>query len=236
MFLNLVEEVEDPVPSNVQESGKNDTENVLDPLDVSPKCITTITDNVNVGDTQSDPEYEPEDSDNDDDDSAGETDEDFDDLHDIDFTSQSPRYKGGPHRSPVKAYRKSISFGSEPKNSTRTNPRKATITQSEDTENSTSAQPVSCPICHRQFKGRQAKHILKRHLDIHAPEPKFPCPHCPEKFNQEKSRQNHIKRVHLNLKPVKKLACEFCGKKFAFPQEKKNHEMVRCHVSLGFKI
>jgi uncharacterized Zn-finger protein len=208
MLLNLVEEVEDPLSSNVQESGKNDTENVLDPLDVSPKRITTITDNACISDAQSDPEYELKDEDNDDEDSLGEAD---DDLHDLDFTSQSPRNKEKPPRSPVKAYRKS-------------------------TSNSSSAHPVSCPICHKQFKGRSAKSTLNRHLDIHAPEPKFPCPHCPAKFKQEKGRQDHIQRVHLNLKPEKKLACEFCDKKFAFPTEKKTHEMVRCHVSLGFRI
>jgi hypothetical protein len=116
VFLNLVKEAEDPLSNNIQESGKNDTENVLDPLDVSPNKITTITDNVSVGDAQSDPECGPEDSDNDDEDSAGEAD---DDSHDLDFTSQSPRNKEKFHRSPVKPYRKSISFGSEPKNSTR---------------------------------------------------------------------------------------------------------------------
>jgi uncharacterized Zn-finger protein len=233
MLLNLVEEVEDPLSSNVQESGKNDTENVLDPLDVSPKRITTITDNACISDAQSDPEYELKDEDNDDEDSLSEAD---DDLHDLDFTSQSPRNKEKPSRSPVKTYRKSTSSGSEPKNSTRRNPRKASRTHGDDAENSSSAHPVSCPICHKQFKGRSAKSTLNRHLDIHAPEPKFPCPHCPAKFKQEKGRQDHIQRVHLNLKPEKKLACEFCDKKFAFPTEKKTHEMVRCHVSLGFRI
>jgi hypothetical protein len=97
----------------------------------------------------------------------------------------------------------------------------------DDTEFS-SARPVSCPICNKQFKGPNAKGILKKHLDIHAPEPKYPCPHCPARFKQEQTRHKHIKIIHLKVKPVtvKKCACQFCAKKFANPSHKKEHEMV----------
>jgi hypothetical protein len=86
----------------------------------------------------------------------------------------------------------------------------------------------TCPIRNKLFKGRCAKRILKRHLDLHAPEPEYPCPHCPARFKQERYRKSHIKRIHLKVKRVivKKFACEFCAKEFITPSDKKRHEMV----------
>jgi uncharacterized Zn-finger protein len=105
--------------------------------------------------------------------------------------------------------------------------QKKSKTHGDDTEAS-SARPVSCPICNKQFKGLWAKKHLKRHVDIHAPEPKFPCPHCPAKFKQKQNRRQHIQIIHLKVKRVivKKFACQYCAKKFTAHYHKKEHEMV----------
>jgi hypothetical protein len=169
-------------------------------------------------DAQSDPDYEPKD--HDDDDSSVEDD---DESQDHDFTLQPPvRSKRKSERYDSKMYGKSPSL--EPKRGS-TNTQKKFNPHVDDKEAS-SARPVSCPICKKQFKGPSAKGYLKSHLEIHAPEPKYPCPHCPAKFKQERYRQRHIKIVHLKVKRVKKFACQFCAKKFPTPSHKKEHEMV----------
>jgi ribosomal protein L37AE/L43A len=171
-------------------------------------------------DAQSDPEYETED--HDDDDSSGEEDED--DSQDPDFTLQPVRSKRKFGRHASKMYGKSPAL--KPKRST-TNPQKKSRPHVDDKEAS-SARPVSCPICHKQFKGGSAKGNLKTHLDSHAPEPKYPCPHCNARFTQGHNRHRHIKIIHHKVKRVivKKFECQFCGKKFAIPSHKKEHEMV----------
>jgi uncharacterized Zn-finger protein len=175
-------------------------------------------------DAQSDPEYEPKD--NDDDDSSGEDDED--DSQDHDVTLQPVRSERKSETYASKMYGKSPSL--EPKRGT-TNTQKKSKTHVDDNDKEfSSARPVSsvsCPICNKQFKGRSAKSSLKRHLDVHAPEPKYPCPHCPARFKQDDCRHRHIKIIHLKVKPVKKFACQFCAKKFRAPYLKKAHEMVR---------
>jgi hypothetical protein len=155
---------------------------------------------------QSDPEYEPDDQE-DDEDSSGDDGNDYQDLESLNYTAITDRK----------------SIPSEPKNDATTDLKKTSITRSDNTKD-LSARLVSCPICHKQFKGRWAKKTLKIHLDLHAPEPKYPCPHCHAKFKQDTARRSHIKEVHLK---VKKLACAFCAKQFAYPFKKKLHEMVR---------
>jgi hypothetical protein len=174
-------------------------------------------------DAQSDPENEPKD--HDDDDSSGEDDDD--DCQDHDFNLQPVRRsKRKSERYTSKMYRKTPSL--EPKRRT-TNTQKKSKPHADDNDTeASSACLISCPICNKQFKGHGAKGHLKRHLDIHAPEPKFPCPHCPARFKQDDGRQQHIKRIHLKVKRVlvKKFACQFCAKKFTTPYNKKDHEMV----------
>jgi uncharacterized Zn-finger protein len=169
-------------------------------------------------DAQSDPEYEPKD--HDDEDSSGEDDED--DCQDDDVTLQPVRRskrKSGRYAS--KMYGKSPL---EPKKGS-TNTQKKSKTHGDDMEAS-SARPVSCPICHKQFKGRRAMKSLKKHVDIHTAEPKYPCPHCPARFKQQRNRRQHIKIVHLKVKPVKKFACQFCAMKFTTVYFKTRHERV----------
>jgi uncharacterized Zn-finger protein len=93
----------------------------------------------------------------------------------------------------------------------------------------------SCPICDKQFKGPSANKILRRHLDIHAPEPKFPCPHCDAKFNQNSNRHRHIKTLHrLEMKQVKTpAASKSRGKK---AKAKKQRQMVRNYRFSNFII
>jgi uncharacterized Zn-finger protein len=172
-------------------------------------------------DAQSDPEYEPEYHDGDD--SSGEDGDD--ESQDQDVTIQPVRRsKRKSERHASKMHRKSPAL--EPKRGT-TNTQKKSKTHGDDKEAS-STRTVSCPICHKKFKGPNAKGILKKHLEIHAPEPKYPCPHCPARFKQERNRHRHIKIIHLKVKPVivKKFACQFCAKKFTIPSHKKEHEMV----------
>jgi hypothetical protein len=170
---------------------------------------------------QSDPEYEPADQEDD-----GSSEEDDDDSQDLDFTLQTPRKTENTRMCAAKTDR--ISNSSKPKNGTTPHPHKTSNTNSDNTK-SPPARPVWCPICHKQFEGHNAKKHLKMHLDIHAPEPKYRCPHCPARFKQGPSRQRHIKGVHLKVKAVKTktLACEFCAKKFADHYQKRRHEMVR---------
>jgi uncharacterized Zn-finger protein len=180
-------------------------------------------------DAQSDPEYEPKD--NDDDDSSGEDDDD--ESQDDDVTLQPVRRsKRKSERYASKIYGKSTSL--EPKRRT-TNTQKKSKTLADDTKAS-SARLVSCPICNKQFKGCRAKRSLKRHLDIHAPESKFPCPHCPARFKQNEGRNQHIKRIHLKVKPVKKFTCQFCAKKFRAPYLKKEHERVSNLATTDFEF
>jgi uncharacterized Zn-finger protein len=169
-------------------------------------------------DAQSDPEYKPKD--HVDDDSSEED----------DVTLQRVgRSKRKSERYASKMHRKSLSL--EPKRGTNT--QKKSKTHGDDTEVS-SARPVSCPICHRQFKGPFAKANLKTHLDIHAPEPKYPCPHCPSRFKQKHNRYQHIKIIHLKVKPVKQFACQYCAKKFTRAYQKKIHERVRNIATTDF--
>jgi uncharacterized Zn-finger protein len=170
-------------------------------------------------DAQSDQEYEP--NDNDDDDSSGEDDDDESQDHDVTLQPVR-RSQRKSERYASKMYRKTPSL--EPKRRT-TNTQKKSKPHADDRKAS-SARLVSCPICNKQFKGHGAKGNLKRHLDLHAPEPKYPCPHCPARFKQENGRQLHIKRIHLKVKPVKKFACQFCAKKFTAPYKRKEHELV----------
>jgi uncharacterized Zn-finger protein len=170
-------------------------------------------------DSQSDPEYEP--NDHDDEDSSGEDDDD--DCQDHDFTLQPVRRstrKSDRHDS--KMCGKSPSL--EPKRST-TNAQKKSETRVDD-KKASSVRLVSCPICKKQFKGLFAKGYLKKHLDIHAAKRKYLCPHCPARFKQEQTRRQHIKSVHLKVKPVKKFACQFCAMKFTTVYYKKEHERV----------
>jgi hypothetical protein len=206
---NLVEEVDTSLIVDLQ-SENNDAED---------------EDGRSARDPQSDPEYKPEGQDQEDSDSS---EEDANDSQKLDVTFQPPplRKTEKSKRYASKTYGKSPSL--KPIGSTR-NPHKKSKTHIDDKEFS-SARPVSCPICHKQFESHNAKNILKRHLNIHAPEPKFPCPHCPAKFNQDNNRQIHIKRVHLKVKPVKRLACQFCAMKFATRYHKRQHEMV-CTVA-----
>jgi hypothetical protein len=147
---------------------------------------------------QSDPEYEPADQEDD-----GSSEEDDDDSQDLDFTLQTPRKTENTRMCAAKTDR--ISNSSKPKNGTTMHPHKTSNTRSDNTKGPP-ARPVSCPICHRQFKGPFAKGSLKHHLDIHTAEPKYRCPHCPARFKQNASRHQHIKVVHLKAKPVKTLA------------------------------
>jgi hypothetical protein len=170
-------------------------------------------------DAQSDPEYETKD--HDDDDSSGEDDDDDSQVHDVTLQPGRPsKRKSERYASTMDGKSPSL----EPKRGTNT--QKKSKTDVDDTE--ASARLVSCPICNKQFKGRCAKSNLKIHLDIHDPESKYPCPHCPARFKQEYSRQRHIKLIHLKVKPVivKKFACQFCAKKFSTHYFKKVHEMV----------
>jgi hypothetical protein len=177
-------------------------------------------------DAQSDPEYEPEGQDQEDGDSS---EEDANDSQKLDVTFQPP-----PLRKTVKSKRyASKTYGKSPSLnpiSGTTNPHKKSKTHIDDKEFS-SARPVSCPICHKQFESHRAKDILKRHLNIHAPEPEFPCPHCPAKFNHQYNRQRHIQRFHLK---VKRFACQFCTKKFVTRYNQRQHEMVRNITTTDF--
>jgi hypothetical protein len=168
-----------------------------------------------AADAQSDPEYEPKD--HDDADSSGEVDDDESQDHDVTLQPVR-RSKRKSERQASKMCRKSPSL--EPKRRT-TNTQKKSKTHADDTKAS-SARLVSCPICNKQFKGRCAKGHLKTHLEIHASEPKYPCPHCPARFKQNEGRHRHIKIIHLK---VKTFACQFCAK-FRAPYLKKEHEMV----------
>jgi hypothetical protein len=176
---------------------------------------------------QSDPEYKPADQEDD-----GSSEEDDGDSHDLDFTLQTPRKTENTQMCAAKTDR--ISNSSKPKNGATMHPHKTSKTRSDNTKDP-SFHPVKCRICHKQFKGRSAKYTLKRHLNFHAAEPKFPCPRCPERFKQRYPRQQHIKRVHLKM-PVKTLACEYCDKKFAYPYQKKQHELVRNLQNFRFQI
>jgi hypothetical protein len=151
---------------------------------------------------QSDPEYEPADQE---DDSSSE--EEDGDSQDLDFTLQTPRKTENTQICAAQTDR--ISNSSKPKNGTTPHPHKTSNTSS-DNMKGPPARPVSCPICHKQFEGHWAKRYLKIHLDIHAPEPKYPCPHCPARFKQVKSRHRHIKQIHLKIKPH---ACDVCDYK-----------------------
>jgi hypothetical protein len=174
-------------------------------------------------DGQSHPENEPRDQD--DEDSSGEDDDDEESQDQYITLQPVRRSKRKSERYASKMDGKSSSL--EPKRSTRNARKKSKPHVVADTEAS-SARPVSCPICHKQFKGLSAKGNRNRHLQLHAPEPKFPCPHCPAMFKQKRYRQSHIKTIHLKVKPVKvkKFPCQFCAKKFATPYDKKEHEMV----------
>jgi hypothetical protein len=198
-FLKFVVEEVETLPVLDTQSGNNDADN------------GHIT-----GDTQAKLKYEPEDEENDD--SAGE---DYcDDPKDLDFTLQPSRTTDKSQKYAARTYGKS--------NSTVSSDIKRE-TAASAASSSTIIPPLECPTCQKQFTGGHAERRLKGHINVqHSPVQNFNCPHCPASFWANKNRLNHIRRVHIKIKP---LSCKFCDKKFAFFPEKNEHEMV-CFLML----
>lgn len=91
-------------------------------------------------------------------------------------------------------------------------------------------QHVVCEKCGTE----QLKKNIKRHLRMHeapASSERVKCSYecCPSTFSTVSNLNQHIKAVHLELKPF---ACKFpeCGKTFSFKHVRDHHERSACHV------
>ena len=61
---------------------------------------------------------------------------------------------------------------------------------------------------------------LKRHIDrVYSKVKPFQCEKCQQYFSQKPKLENHIKRIHLKIQPLKKYSCTKCKQSF----EKKHH-------------
>lgn len=81
---------------------------------------------------------------------------------------------------------------------------------------------------------KQLKKNIKRHLQMHkigvsSDIIKCGLKGCPRKFSNPSNRNQHIKAVHLELKPH---TCSIlgCCKKFAYKHVRDNHEKSGCHI------
>ncbi|OVA13818.1 zinc finger protein [Macleaya cordata] len=91
-------------------------------------------------------------------------------------------------------------------------------------------QHVLCEICGT----KQLKKNIKRHMRIHengGASERIKCSFegCLYTFTTKSNLNQHIKSVHLELRPF---ACRVpeCGKKFPFKHVRDNHEKSGCHV------
>nr|XP_023885924.1 transcription factor IIIA-like isoform X3 [Quercus suber] len=91
-------------------------------------------------------------------------------------------------------------------------------------------QHITCEICGT----KQLRRNIKRHLQIHEDTvslERVKCHYdgCLHTFSTKSNLHQHIKAVHLELKPF---ACSFsgCGMRFAHKHVRDKHEKTGCHV------
>lgn len=80
-----------------------------------------------------------------------------------------------------------------------------------------------CDFCSKSFSGYRN---LYQHKKGHTTQT-ISCTLCPSKFKRKNGLSQHIKSVHLNIKPH---TCSICQKKYFFKTD-----MVRCKHSKGLK-
>jgi KRAB domain-containing zinc finger protein len=68
--------------------------------------------------------------------------------------------------------------------------------------------PMSCPVCHKQFIRKQD---LEKHERVHTGEKPFKCDICDKYFSQSGRRNEHFKRKHIGIKSH---ICDICDKGF----------------------
>ncbi|XP_030934774.1 transcription factor IIIA isoform X2 [Quercus lobata] len=91
-------------------------------------------------------------------------------------------------------------------------------------------QHITCEICGT----KQLRRNIKRHLQIHEDTvslERVKCHYdgCLHTFSTKSNLHQHIKAVHLDIKPF---ACSFsgCGMRFAHKHVRDKHEKTGCHV------
>ncbi|CAA3008157.1 transcription factor IIIA-like isoform X1 [Olea europaea var. sylvestris] len=91
-------------------------------------------------------------------------------------------------------------------------------------------QYIACEICGtRQLKKNIKRHLRAHEVGVSLDRIKCSFDGCVHTFSNRSNLKQHIKAVHLDLKPF---TCGIpgCGKKFAFKHVRDNHEKSGCHV------
>ena len=95
-------------------------------------------------------------------------------------------------------------------------------------------KPHECDQCEKSFahkadlKRHQAcRHDVKIHQEIKA----HKCQRCNKSFSKKESLSCHVKRVHLNMKPLKKFLCSECEAPFENKQSLEYH-MNKVHLNV----
>lgn len=52
---------------------------------------------------------------------------------------------------------------------------------------------------------------MKQHLLVHSKREKLQCPKCPETYLRQINLDEHYRRVHEQIEPVKNVLCSLCG-------------------------
>ena len=86
-----------------------------------------------------------------------------------------------------------------------------------------SVKIMSCDMCSKEFKSKDAKHELNIHkLKVHEGVEPIMCPQCPMAFATKNVLNNHLRGVHTN----REFKCDQCEKIFTAKHTLKFHVMT----------
>lgn len=75
-----------------------------------------------------------------------------------------------------------------------------------DVVETTSVVGKVCPVCGKQFQGRNRRQNLEHHLITHTGERRYPCPLCPHRAAHKWHLKTHILRRHAQHPALSQVA------------------------------